>query len=203
MAENPSKLKGASPMNNQWKSKVDALHGELDKIIQGYPHVKRQIIVALLADGHVLMESMPGLGKTMFVKALQTALANAVGARIQMTPDLMAADILGGPIFNQKKGEFETILGPMVGATVLLADEVNRTTPKTLSAMLQAMEERFITINGVRYDLANPFLVLATMNPVEQEGTYSLPEAMLDRFAFKIKMGYVSREDEIQLLMKT
>lgn len=183
--------------------KINALSAELDKVVIGYSHIKRQIILALLADGHVLLESMPGLAKTTLISTLQAAIEGARQNRIQMTPDLKPTDIIGVQIFNQKTGEFETQTGPMIGTNLLLADEVNRTTPKTLSAMLQAMQERYVTIGGVRYDLEDPFLVLATMNPVEQEGTFPLPEAMLDRFCFKLVMDYVSRNDEINVAKNT
>lgn len=190
-------------VNDAKLQKVKALLGELDKVVIGYDDIKKKLLVALLSDGHIVLESMPGLAKTMMVNTLQTAIEGAKGARIQMTPDLKPTDVLGVEVYNQKSGEFDIRTGPMIGANLLLADEINRTTPKTLSAMLQAMQERYVDIGGSRYTLEDPFLVLATMNPVEQEGTFPLPEALLDRFMFKLIMSYVSRQDEVKMLANT
>ncbi len=183
--------------------KIDALRNELDKVVAGYPDVKKMIIVCLLADGHVLLEAVPGTAKTTLANTLQGAIEGAVSARIQMTPDLKPTDIVGVEIYDQKSGEFIKRPGPMVGTHILLADEINRTTPKTLSATLQAMQERKVTIGDRTYTLEDLFIMIATMNPVEQEGTYPVPEATLDRFAMKLNMQYVSRQDELKMLANT
>jgi MoxR-like ATPase len=183
--------------------KIRALRNELDRVVAGYPDVKEMILVCLLADGHVLLEAVPGTAKTTLANTLQAAIENAVSARIQMTPDLKPTDIVGVEIFDQKTGEFLKRPGPMVGTHILLADEINRTTPKTLSATLQAMQERKVTIGDRTYTLEDLFIMIATMNPVEQEGTYPVPEATLDRFAMKLNMQYVSREDELKMLANT
>ncbi len=183
--------------------KVKTLLGELNKVVIGYEDVKKKILIALFGDGHIVLESMPGLAKTMLVNALHKAIDGAKRSRIQMTPDLKPTDVLGVEVFNQKTGDFVIRTGPMIGSNLLLADEINRTTPKTLSSMLQAMQERFVDIGGQRFTLEDPFLVMATMNPVEQEGTFVLPEALLDRFMFKLLMGYVSRQDEVTMLGNT
>jgi len=183
--------------------KIRALRNELDKVVAGYPDVKEMILVCLLADGHVLLEAVPGTAKTTLANTLQAAIENAVSARIQMTPDLKPTDIVGVEIFDQKSGEFVKRPGPMVGTHILLADEINRTTPKTLSATLQAMQERKVTVGDRTYSLEDLFIMIATMNPVEQEGTYPVPEATLDRFAMKLNMQYVSREDELKMLANT
>jgi MoxR-like ATPase len=154
--------------------------------------------VALLADGHILIEDVPGVGKTTLAKAL----ARSVGLsfkRVQFTPDLLPSDVTGVTIFNQKTREFEFREGPVM-AQLLLADEVNRATPKTQSALLEAMEERQLTVDGVTYALPEPFLVLATQNPIEYEGTFPLPEAQLDRFLMRVNLGYPERQDELQVL---
>ncbi len=183
--------------------KIKLLYAELDKVIAGYKDVKIKMIHALLADGHVLLESVPGLAKTTLIAVLQAAIANSKRARIQMTMDLKPTDITGGRIFNPKTGEFEISTGPIIGVNLLLADEINRATPKAQGALLEAMQERRTTIAGQTFKLEDPFLVLATMNPIEQEGTYPLPEAQLDRFCFKLVLDYVSREDELKILENT
>jgi len=183
-------------------SKAKSLRAQLDKVVSGYDEIKDMIIVCLLADGHVLLEAVPGTAKTTLVNTLRAAITDANSARIQMTPDLKPSDITGVEIFNQKLQEFVTRLGKIVKANILLADEINRTTPKTLSALLEGMQERQITIPGTEdtYSLQDLFILLATENPVEQEGVYPVPEATLDRFAMKLTMKYVSREDEIKML---
>jgi MoxR-like ATPase len=183
--------------------KVRNLLKELDKVISGYKDVKQKTVIALLADGHVLLESVPGLAKTTLIATLQASIGNSRRTRIQMTPDLKPTDIIGTRIFNQKTGEFEIAKGPIIGVNLALVDEINRGTPKTQSALLEAMQERRVSLAGQVFTLEDPFLVLATMNPIEQEGTYSLPEAQLDRFAFKLILDYVSREDEINILQNT
>jgi len=188
---------------NEYKAKVDAIMAELDKVIAGYSHVKQQILVCALARGHVLLRAVPGTAKTTLAKTLKSTITNAQDARFQMTPDMKPSDILGVIVYNVKTGEFETKKGQMIGRHIVLLDEINRTTPKTLSATLQAMQEGQVTIGEETFGLQELFFVIATMNPIEQEGTFPLPEATLDRFAMLLDMSYVSRADEIAMAMNT
>lgn len=177
---------------------VESILNNIEKVMIGKRNVAQLSIVALLAEGHVLLEDVPGVGKTMMVRSL----AKSVGAnfkRIQFTPDLLPSDITGVSIYNQKEMEFQFVPGPLMG-NIILADEINRTSPKTQSALLEAMEEASVTIDGVTYHLEKPFFVMATQNPVEYEGTYPLPEAQLDRFLLKMKMGYPDFDEEIEVL---
>ncbi|HEX5706811.1 MAG TPA: MoxR family ATPase [Pyrinomonadaceae bacterium] len=179
-------------------STVEHVREELRKVIVGQDAVVEQVLVALLAEGHALIEGVPGTAKTLLVKTL----ARIVGAdfsRIQFTPDLMPSDITGTNVFNVSTSQFTLRRGP-VFTDVLLADEINRTPPKTQAALLEAMEERQVTIDGELYQLSPLFTVIATENPIEYEGTYPLPEAQLDRFLLKIMMGYPSVEDERQVV---
>jgi len=155
--------------------------------------------VALLCEGHVLIEDMPGSGKTMLARSIATSLGISF-KRIQCTPDLLPNDVTGVSIFNQKSGEFEFKPGPIF-VNILLADEINRATPRTQSALLEAMQEQQVTVDGVTRDLPRPFLVLATQNPIEYEGTFPLPEAQLDRFLMRLSLGYPSHMDERQILV--
>ncbi|HEY9774577.1 MAG TPA: MoxR family ATPase [Planktothrix sp.] len=184
---------------NTYKEKIDAWRKELDKVISGYDHVKDQVLVALLSRGHVLLRAVPGTAKTTLANTLKSTIEGGVAARFQMTPDMKPSDILGVVVYNAKTAEFETKTGPMVGAHITLFDEINRTTPKTLSATLQAMQEGIVTIGDKTFTLEELFFAIATMNPVEQEGTFPLPEATLDRFAMLLDMQYVSRKDEIAM----
>src|SRR5438477_8490861 len=160
----------------------------------------RLCLITLLCEGHLLIEDVPGVGKTMLAKALARSL-DCSFRRIQFTPDLLPSDITGVRAFNQKEGEFEFRPGP-VFAQVLLADEINRASPKTQAALLEAMEEHQVTIDGDTHDLPKPFMVMATQNPVEYSGTFPLPEAQLDRFLMKVRLGYLSEKEEANLLGK-
>jgi MoxR-like ATPase len=177
---------------------VDRLRRRLNTALRGKSEVIDRVLVCLLAQGHLLVEDKPGLGKTTLAKALADALGGRF-ARLQCTPDLLPSDITGFSLFNQKTQEFEFRPGP-VFADVLLADEINRATPRTQSALLEAMAERQVTVDTVRHRLTDQFFVIATQNPTEQHGTYPLPEAQLDRFAMKLSIGYPEPNDEIQLL---
>ena len=180
------------------KDKIDALRAEVARVYMGPPESVGLMIVALLARGHVLIEGVPGVAKTTLVKAFAVALGCTV-KRIQFTPDLMPADITGSYVLQPRDGTFVLRPGP-VFANVVLADEINRAPAKTQSALLEAMQERQVTIEGDRYELPNPFLVLATMNPVDLEGTYPLPEAQIDRFMVRVPMGYPSARAEAAML---
>jgi len=173
---------------------------EVGKVIVGKRNVLEKLLVALLARGHVLIEDYPGLAKTLMAKALAQALGLEF-KRVQFTPDLLPADITGSYVFNQRTGSFELRRGP-VFTNILLADEINRAPPKTQSALLEAMQERQVTLDGVTYKLEEPFFVIATQNPIEFEGVYPLPEAQLDRFAMRLRVGYPSEEEEVEILRR-
>ena len=177
---------------------VDRLMNEVGKVIVGQQYMIDRILVGLLTGGHVLLEGVPGLAKTLTVRTLCDAI-HAKFARIQFTPDLLPADLVGTVVYNQLKGEFTSKLGP-VFANLVLADEINRAPAKVQSALLEAMQERQVTIGDKTYPLPQPFVVMATQNPIEQEGTYPLPEAQVDRFMLMIKVGYPSREDERKIM---
>ncbi|WP_167597237.1 AAA family ATPase [Leeuwenhoekiella sp. ZYFB001] len=180
------------------RDNVAALKAELAKVIVGQHEFIELLIVALLSDGHVLIEGVPGIAKTVTAKLFAKTL-NTNFSRIQFTPDLMPSDVLGTSVLNMKTSDFEFKHGPIF-SNIILIDEINRAPAKTQAALFEVMEERQITIDGHRYELEKPFMVLATQNPIEQEGTYALPEAQLDRFLFKIKVNYPDLEDEIQIL---
>jgi MoxR-like ATPase len=177
---------------------VQALTAEIGKVIVGQKYLVERLLVGLLANGHILIEGVPGLAKTYAVKSLAGAIS-ARFQRIQFTPDLLPADIIGTQIYNQRTGEFTARRGPIF-ANFVLADEINRAPPKVQSALLEAMQERQVTIGEETYKLEEPFLVLATQNPIEQEGTYPLPEAQADRFLLKLKVSYPSKEEEKQII---
>lgn len=177
---------------------VQALTAEIGKVIVGQKYLIERLLVGLLANGHILIEGVPGLAKTYAVKSLAGAIS-ARFQRIQFTPDLLPADIIGTQIYNQRTGEFTARKGP-VFANFVLADEINRAPPKVQSALLEAMQERQVTIGEQTFKLDEPFLVLATQNPIEQEGTYPLPEAQADRFLLKLKVGYPTKEEEKQIV---
>lgn len=181
--------------------KIAAVKGEIGKVIAGYDHIVNRVLICMLTDGgHVLFRAVPGTAKTTLAKTLKSTVADSVYARYQMTPDMKPTDVLGVEIFNQKTGEYKIKKGPIVGANFTLLDEINRTTPKTLSATLQPMQEGTVTIGDTTFEMPEFAFVLATMNPVEQEGTFPLPEATLDRFAMLLDMRYVSRADEMKML---
>ncbi len=172
----------------------------INKVMVGKEEVIDLLLVALFSDGHVLLEDVPGIGKTTLAKSI----AKSIGCsfkRIQFTPDVMPSDVTGINFYNQKQGEFEFRPGPIL-ANIVLADEINRATPRTQSAMLEAMEERQVTVEGMTLPLPAPFLVIATQNPIELEGTFPLPEAQLDRFFMKLKLGYPNEEDEDAILQR-
>ncbi|MFZ5479790.1 MAG: AAA family ATPase [Myxococcota bacterium] len=176
------------------------VRGQVARVIVGQKYMVDRLLIALLADGHVLLEGVPGLAKTTAVKALASTL-RASFARIQFTPDLLPADVLGGQIYNPREGTFTTRKGPIF-TNILLADEINRAPAKVQSALLEAMQERQVTLADTTFPLQRPFLVLATQNPIEQEGTYPLPEAQVDRFVMKLVVSYPTAEEEREILAR-
>ena len=191
-------IKQISDLVQQKSQFVRTLFAELDKVIVGQRYMLERMLIGLLADGHILLEGVPGLAKTMSV----TILAKAISAnfkRIQFTPDLLPADLIGTQIYRQSDGQFYTRKGPLF-ANIILADEINRAPAKVQSALLEAMQERQVTIGEETFALPKPFLVLATQNPIEQEGTYPLPEAQLDRFMLKLKIDYPTKHQEREIL---
>lgn len=187
-------------IHNEYNPIIMNIIQNIEKVMVGKRTVAELSIAALLAEGHVLLEDVPGVGKTMMVRAL----AKSVGAkfkRIQFTPDLLPSDVTGVSVYNPKEMEFEFRPGPIMG-NIILADEINRTSPKTQAALLEGMEEKSITVDGITYPLEKPFFVMATQNPIEYEGTYPLPEAQLDRFLLKMKMGYPTPDEEMEVLSR-
>lgn len=177
---------------------IPPLLAEMNKVVVGQKYLIERLLIGLLADGHVLLEGVPGLAKTLSVKTLASCIQSKF-SRLQFTPDMLPADILGTQIFNPQSGGFTTRKGP-VFANLVLADEINRAPAKVQSALLEAMQERQVTIGDTTFKMEEPFLVLATQNPIEQEGTYPLPEAQVDRFMLKLKIGYPSRDEERLIL---
>jgi len=177
---------------------VDRLTNEVGQVIVGQQYMIERILVGLLTGGHVLLEGVPGLAKTLTVRTLCDAV-HAKFARVQFTPDLLPADLVGTVVYNQQKGEFTSKLGPIF-ANLVLADEINRAPAKVQSALLEAMQERQVTIGDRTYPLPEPFIVMATHNPIEQEGTYALPEAQIDRFMLMVKVGYPTRDEERKIM---
>jgi len=170
----------------------------LEKVIVGKRQSLELVVIGLLCQGHILIEDVPGVGKTMLARSLARSL-DCVFNRIQFTPDMLPSDVTGVSIYNQQKNEFEFRPGPIIGQ-VILADEINRATPKTQAALLEAMEERQVTVDGVTHPMPKPYIVLATQNPIEYEGTFPLPEAQLDRFLLRMRLGYPSVNDEIRIM---
>lgn len=191
MNELQAKVKEASTF-------VPRLRNEIGRVVSGQENLVNRMIMALLTDGHLLVEGLPGLAKTLAVKTLAQAIGGDF-SRVQFTPDLLPADVMGTTIYNAAKHEFSVKLGP-VFANILLADEINRAPAKVQSALLEAMQERQVTVGGETHKLPVPFLVMATQNPIEQEGTYPLPEAQIDRFLFKVQVDYPTRQEELQVI---
>ena len=179
---------------------VDRLLDEVGRVIVGQKTMVERLLIGLLSDGHVLMEGVPGLAKTLTIRTLADAIRTSF-QRIQFTPDLLPADLIGTLIYDPRKTEFETRKGPIF-ANVILADEINRSPAKVQSALLEAMQERTVTIGENTFPLPSPFLVLATQNPIEQEGTYPLPEAQVDRFMLKLSVGYPDRDEELEIMRR-
>lgn len=177
---------------------IDDIYTELNKVIVGQRYMIDRLLIGLLADGHVLLEGVPGLAKTLTVSSLSEVI-NTKFQRIQFTPDLLPADLIGTLIYNQKESDFTVKKGPIF-SNIVLADEINRSPAKVQSALLEAMQEKQVTIGDTTFKLDKPFLVLATQNPIEQEGTYPLPEAQVDRFMLKLKVGYPSESEELKIM---
>ena len=176
----------------------DKLVANIEKVIVGKKHAVRLVVTGLLCEGHVLVEDVPGVGKTMLARSLARSLGCSF-RRIQCTPDMLPSDVTGVYVYNQAKKAFEFRPGPVI-AQIVLAEEINRATPKTQAALLEAMQERQVTVNGITHKLPAPFMLLATQNPIEYEGTFPLPEAQLDRFFLRVHLGYPTFEDEIRVL---
>jgi len=183
---------------SQTKDRFEALKSEVGKVLVGQDHMVHRLMIGLVADGHVLVEGVPGLAKTLVVRTLAEAL-NLDFSRIQFTPDMLPGDVTGTQVFNPKEATFSIKKGPIFG-NLVLADEINRAPAKVQSALLEAMQERQVTIGNESFKLGSPFLVMATQNPIEQEGTYPLPEAQLDRFMLKVLVGYLSKDDEVKVI---
>ncbi len=183
---------------HELNAKLNAIRAEIGKVIVGQQQVVDLLLIGLLSDGHILLEGVPGVAKTLASKLL-AQIIDVKFSRLQFTPDLMPSDVIGTSVFNPKEGSFYFKAGPIFGNIVLI-DEINRAPAKTQSALFEVMEERQITVDGVTHKMDYPFIVLATQNPIEQEGTYRLPEAQLDRFLFKIEIGYPTLQQEVQIL---
>ena len=180
--------------------KIDKIFSEIRKIVIGQDYMIDRLLIGLFTQGHILLEGVPGLAKTLTVKTLSDVLKLDFN-RIQFTPDLLPSDLIGTMIFNQKNSKFEVKKGPIF-SNIILADEINRSPAKVQSALLESMQERQVTIGDISYNLDNPFLVLATQNPIDQEGTYPLPEAQRDRFMMKINVNYTTKEEELEIMKR-
>ncbi|MCS7161615.1 MAG: MoxR family ATPase [Gemmatales bacterium] len=185
---------------NHWRERLRLLEHNVNSVLLGKPEVVRLAVVALLSEGHVLIEDVPGVGKTLLAKALARSI-DGIFHRIQFTPDLLPSDVIGTSIFHPPSNEFVFKPGPIF-ANIVLADEINRATPRTQSALLEAMSDRQVSVDGVTYPLQAPFLVVATQNPYEYQGTYPLPENQLDRFALRLRLGYPDRQVERSVLVQ-
>ncbi len=194
----PNQQANSNPDISVVQDVAERISHSVNQVIIGKRNEIRLTVLGLLSQGHILIEDIPGVGKTMLAKALAKSIG-ALFSRIQFTPDMLPSDITGVSLFNQKTREFEFRAGPIM-AQIVLADEINRATPKTQAALLEAMEERQVTVDGVTYPLQEPFLILATQNPIEYEGTFPLPEAQLDRFFIRIQLGYPSPQEEMTVL---
>jgi len=194
----PALLRRPPPKNSEVRQRAQAILERVASVVRGRPEAARIAVVALLAEGHVLIEDVPGVGKTTLAKALAASI-DATTGRIQFTPDLMPSDIIGSHVYRADTGEFKFMPGP-VFAHLVIGDEINRASPKTQSALLEAMQEGHVTVDGKSYPLPRPFIVVATQNPVEMEGTYALPEAQRDRFMARVAVGYPDLAHEIALL---
>jgi MoxR-like ATPase len=191
---------GRQPLSKErFQDRFEAMVANIGKVIKGKDDVVRLSLVGVLAQGHILFEDLPGTGKTMLARSIAQTI-NAKQSRVQCTPDLLPADITGSATLDRRTGEFVFREGPVFG-NIFLADEINRATPKTQSALLEAMQERRVTYDGIVHQLPQPFTVLATQNPIEQAGTFPLPEAQLDRFMFKLSLGFLSREADAEVLL--
>lgn len=197
-ASTPSSIEQINAKIQAESGFLDTMHQEISKVIVGQRYMVDRLMVGLLANGHILLEGVPGLAKTLAIKTLSDVIGGNFN-RIQFTPDLLPADVIGTMIYNQKQEEFTVKKGPIF-ANFILADEINRAPAKVQSALLEAMQERQVTIGENTYELPQPFLVMATQNPVEQEGTYPLPEAQVDRFMLKVYLDYPSKEEEKQII---
>ncbi|MFC1741957.1 AAA family ATPase [Nanoarchaeota archaeon] len=195
-----AEIKKLTKQAEGFSKELDKVVTEVGKVIVGQEDVVKRLVIALIADGHILLEGVPGLAKTMMIRTLSDTM-HAKFCRIQFTPDLLPADIVGTKIYDHKKGSFYTKKGPIF-ANFVLADEINRAPPKVQSALLEAMQEKQVTIHGETYPLVRPFLVMATQNPIETEGTYKLPEAQVDRFMFKLIIKYPHKGHEKQIIQR-
>lgn len=196
----PSDANSSAMHVKEAQSKITAIKNEIGKVIVGQSHLIDSLIIGLLADGHLLLEGVPGIAKTLAANTL-ARIVDCDFKRIQFTPDLLPADLIGTPIYNPKEGSFYVKKGPIF-TQILLADEINRAPAKVQSALLEVMQEKQVTISGETFKISSPFLVLATQNPIEQEGTYPLSEAQTDRFMMKIKINYPSRQEEKEIMQR-
>ena len=190
----------SNDLKQEHQDKINRVAAEVGKIVVGQEYMVNRLLIGLFTNGHILLEGVPGIAKTLTVNTLADVL-HLDFQRIQFTPDLLPADLVGTMIYNQKKAEFEVKPGPIFG-NVILADEVNRAPAKVQSALLEAMQEKTVTIGETSYKLDRPFLVLATQNPIDQEGTYSLPEAQIDRFMLKVKVNYPTKQEELEVMRR-